>query len=354
MGPLSSMICISSSWQRLNEKSKIMNARYVLLGILLGGFCMAQTSKDSPRLREALERHPEADANKDGVLTLDEAKAFKSALEKADASSPQGGERHIYKQAGTTELPLYVYAPENHKPAVKSPAIVFFFGGGWSTGSPDQFEPQSKYLASRGMVAITVEYRVSSRHPVHIEDCIEDAKSAMRWVRANAAKLGVDPERIASAGGSAGGHLAASVAVMDGFDAKTDDLKISAKPNTMVLFNPAMALSADDRMSKTYLERIEQGARRTKVGKEKISPLVHASSKQPPCIMFFGTEDDLLEGAELYKKDSEKAGNICQLVTYEGQGHGFFNYGARGGKYYDLTLAEMDKFLTGLGWLKAK
>jgi acetyl esterase len=121
-----------------------------------------------------------------------------------------------------------------------------------------------------------------------------------------------------------------------------------------VLFNPAMALSADERMSKKYLARIDQGERRTKVGKPKISPLTYASSKQPPCIMFFGTADDLLEGAELYRKDSEKAGNSCKLITYEGQGHGFFNYGAHGGKYYDLTLAEMDRFLVDLGWLKQK
>jgi acetyl esterase/lipase len=336
----------------------IMTTRLVLMGVLLCGISPGQTSADNPRLKAALERYPEADADKDGILTLEEAKAFKDKhvkeRGKGDGMAPEGAERHVYKQVGSTELPLYVYSPANHKPDSKSPAIVFFFGGGWSSGSPGQFEQQCKYLAGRGMVAITVEYRVASRHPVHIEDCIEDAKSAIRWVRGNCAKLGVDPERIASGGGSAGGHLAACVAVMDGFDAQTDDLKVSAKPNAMVLFNPAMALSADERMSKKYLERIGQGERRTKVGKTKISPLTYASSKQPPCIMFFGTKDDLLEGAELYRKDSEKSGNSCKLITYEGQGHGFFNYGARGGKHYDLTLAEMDRFLVDLGWLKQK
>ena len=305
-----------------------------------------------------MERYPDADADKDGILTLEEAKTFKSKhlkeRGKGDAMAPEGGERHVYKKVGTTDLPLYVYSPTDHAPGAKLPAIVFFFGGGWSGGSPGQFEQQCKHLASRGMVAITVEYRVSSRHPVHIEDCIEDAKSAMRWVRGSCAKLGVDPDRIASGGGSAGGHLAACVAVMDEFDAQTDDLKVSAKPNAMVLFNPAMALSPDDRLSKKYLERIDQGARRTKVGKPKISPLTYASAKQPPCIMFFGTADDLLEGAQLYQKDSEKSGNSCKVITYEGQGHGFFNYGARGGKHYDLTLAEMDRFLVDLGWLKQK
>jgi acetyl esterase/lipase len=342
-----------------------MITRLALIGVLLCGISPGQTSADNPRLKTALERYPDADSDKDGILTLEEAKAFKDKRVtkrgkgdeergKGDGLAPEGGERHVYKKVGTTELPLYVYSPANHPPGAKTPAIVFFFGGGWSAGSPVQFEQQCKYLATRGMVAITVEYRVASRYPVRIEDCIEDAKSAMRWVRGNCAKLGVDPDRIASGGGSAGGHLAACVAVMDEFDAPTDDLKVSAKPNAVVLFNPAMALSADERMSKKYLARIDQGERRTKVGKPKISPLTYASSKQPPCIMFFGTADDLLEGAELYRKDSEKAGNSCKLITYEGQGHGFFNYGARGGKYYDLTLAEMDRFLVDLGWLKQK
>jgi acetyl esterase len=335
-----------------------MITRLALIGVLFSGASPGQTSADNPRLKTALERYPEADADKDGILTLKEAKAFKDKQvkerDKGDGLAPAGGERHVYKKVGTTELPLYVYSPANHPAGAKTSAIVFFFGGGWSSGSPAQFEQQCKYLAGRGMVAITVEYRVASRHPVHIEDCIEDAKSAMRWVRGNCAKLGVDPDRIASAGGSAGGHLAACVAVMDEFDAQTDDLKVSAKPNAMVLFNPAMSLSADERLSPEYLKHIAQGERRTKVGKPKISPLTHASSKQPPCIMFFGTADALLEGAELYQKDSEKAGNSCKLITYDGQGHGFFNYSARGGKHFDLTLAEMDRFLVDLGWLEPK
>lgn len=335
-----------------------MITRLTIIGMFLSCICLGQTSADSPRLKEALDRYPAADANKDGVLTLDEANEYKKKfiLEQGKGENliPEGGKRHIYKKVGATELPLYVYSPENHPVDAKTPAIVFFFGGGWSKGSPAQFEQQCKYLSSRGMVAVTVEYRVASRHAVHIEDCIEDAKSAMRWVRENSAKLGVDPDRIASSGGSAGGHLAACVALMDDFDAKTDNLKVSAKPNAMVLFNPGIALAADDRLSEKYLKRLRERKMRTKVDQQKISPLSLSNKKQPPCIMFFGTADDLLEGAQIFQKDSEKTGNSCKLITYEGQGHGFFNYGARGGKYYDLTLAETDKFLVDLGWLKKK
>ena len=345
-----------------------MITRFLFLGFLLCPLLNAQTSTDNARLKAALEKFPTADADKDGVLTMAEAKAFKDKQKgatekdpaekgqaekgkKGAAPAPDGGEKHVYKKVGDAELSLFVYKPAGHKADAKVPAIVFFFGGGWSSGSPGQFERQCKYLAERGMVAVTVDYRVTSRFPVHIEDCIEDAKSAMRWVRGHAAELGVDPERIASGGGSAGGHLGACVSVIDDFDAKSDDLKVSAKPNAMVLFNPAMALSVDDRLSEKYLARINQGGgRKTNVAVEKLSPLTHASSKQAPCIMFFGTADDLLEGAELYRKDSEKAGNSCKIVTYEGQGHGFFN----GGEYYDKTLAEADKFLVSLGWLKSK
>ena len=113
----------------------------------------------------------------------------------------------------------------------------------------------------------------------------------------------------------------------------------------MVLFNPAMGKANSDG---------SRGSTRTHGPPEKVTPLTYASTKQPPCIMFFGTADGLLEGAELFRKASEKAGNVCTIVTYEGQGHGFFNHGRSGGNYYNLTLAEADKFLVELGWLPPK
>ncbi len=343
------------------EFKAVMIARLIFIGLLFCPGLKAQTSEDNPRLKAALKNYPAADANKDGVLTIAEALAYrKKMMEQPDSgqgkaqteSAVAGGERHVYKKAGDTELSLYLYKPAGQKADAKTPAIVFFHGGAWRSGSPDQFERQCKSFASRGMVAVTVDYRLTSQGQVKIEDCIEDAKSAMRWVRGHAQELGVDPDRIASGGGSAGGHLGACVAVIDDFDAKSDDLKISAKPNAMVLFNPALALARDPRMSAPYLARIhvDTDGGHLRGSREKASPLTYASTKQAPCIMFFGTADLLLEGAELYRKDSAKAGNACKIVTYEGQGHSFFNRG----EYYDQTLAEADKFLVSLGWLPGK
>ena len=325
----------------------------VVLG--LGVTAQAPTSENTPRLKKALEHFPEADKDKDGVLTMGEARAFMKArggggrteAKPEPAEALEGAKRHIYKKVGKVELPLYVFQPAGHQADAKAPAIVFFFGGGWRSGSPTQFAPQCEALSKRGMVAITVEYRVSSRHPeTKVEDCVEDAKSAMRWVRAHAKKLGVDPDRIASGGGSAGGHLAACTALVEHLNAESDDAKVSARPNAMVLFNPAMGWDQED------AERRQRSGDRSRGPMEKVMPLTYASEKQPPCIMFFGTADGLLKGAELFRDRSKKAGNSCKIVTYEGQGHGFFNQRKGGGKYYELTLAEADKFLVGLGWLE--
>src|SRR5688572_5980712 len=149
------------------------------------------------------------------------------------------GTPHVYKIVGERALKLHVVEPAERQPTRRRPAIVFFHGGGWRAGRPVQFNEHARYLATRGMVCVQVEYRLlagkASEPPLV---CVQDAKSAMRWVRAHAAELGIDPERIAAAGGSAGGHLAAFVGMVDGLDAPSDDLAISPKANALVLFNP--------------------------------------------------------------------------------------------------------------------
>jgi acetyl esterase/lipase len=315
----------------------------------------AQTSENNPRLKEALERYPAADANKDGILTRAEALAFRDQIRTAtghdSSDSPAGweqlqGRRFVYKRIDDVELALYVYVPNGHEANPSVPAMVFFHGGGWTSGSPKLFEPNCQYLADRGMVAITVQYRLAARNGTKIEDCIEDAKSAMRWVRANAAMLGIDPNRIGAGGGSAGGHLAACTAVFEQFNAVSDPANVSAVPNAMVLFNPALGLDGDAMK--------EEARRMTHLSLgplEECMPLKHADAKQAPCIMFFGTKDRLLAGAELYRTKSVEAGNQCEIVTYAGQGHGFFNQGKADGKYFNLTNARTEKFLVDLGWL---
>lgn len=212
-----------------------------LIGLVFSS--QAQSSDDNSKLNEALKHFPEADASRDGVLTLEEARAFQQRGDKPDPKKDRGGgikNSYIYKTVGKKELKLFVDVPLGHTADTKVAAIVFFHGGGFKSGSEEQFERQAAYLASRGMVAVRVRYRLTKEPGVKIEDCVEDAISSMRWVRANAVKLGVDPDRIASGGGSAGGYLSVATLMIDYINAKTDPADVSAKPNAMVLFNPGI------------------------------------------------------------------------------------------------------------------
>jgi acetyl esterase/lipase len=148
------------------------------------------------------------------------------------------GEPLVYKTVDQRPLRLFVVKPSDWKPADARPAIVFFHGGGWRGGAPGQFNRQAEYLASRGMVCLLAEYRLLRDDPGPPLRCIRDAKSAMRWVRSHASELGIDPERIAAGGGSAGGHLAAFVGMVEGLDDPQDDLQVSPRADALVLFNP--------------------------------------------------------------------------------------------------------------------
>lgn len=94
-----------------------------------------------------------------------------------------GARALVYKNAGHVELRVWIMEPKGHKADDRQATIVFFFGGGWSVGSPEQFVRQSRYLARRGMVAIMADYRVLTRHGAKIKICVSDVKSAIRWVR---------------------------------------------------------------------------------------------------------------------------------------------------------------------------
>ena len=268
----------------------------------------------------------------------------------------KGAEVIVYKQAGDVELNAYVFKPEGHQASESKPAIVFFFGGGWRSGSPQQFEQHCRYLAARGMVAVTADYRVSSRHGVKAVDCVRDAKSAIRWMRLDAKKLGIDPERIVASGGSAGGHLAASCGVIAKFDEANEDAEISSKPNAMVLFNPAVILAEVEGYKVTDRKKLEELPKRTGVDPKELSPYhnLEKDAEFPPCLIFHGKADSTVPylTVELFTKKAKELGHDAMLVGYEGEGHGFFNYGRSKNKSFKATIKAMDEFLVEHGFLE--
>lgn len=265
----------------------------------------------------------------------------------------EGAVEEVYKRVGDVSLRLWIFQPAGPTASEKRAAIVFFFGGGWTGGTPAQFQPHAKLLAGRGMVAIAADYRVASRHQVKVADCIRDAKSAIRYVRANANRLGIDPNRIAAGGGSAGGHLAAATALIDGFEEAGEDRKISARPNALVLFNPALVLAESAEAGLTA--EVEQKlAPRFGATPQEVSPMHHLKKGSPPTIIFHGKADTTVpyRTVEAYTNRARLLGGTCELVGYEGQQHGFFNFGRGGNEYYEKTTARMIEFLTALGYMK--
>jgi acetyl esterase/lipase len=275
----------------------------------------------------------------------------RNAKKKAGGHPPviEGTKSETYRKVGDTELKIWIFEPVQ-KSAKPLPAIVFFFGGGWVGGSPTQFEPQSRHLASRGMIAIVADYRVKTRQNAKPADCVSDAKACVRWVRANAARLGIDPQRIAVGGGSAGGHLAASTATLPGLDTAQDDKSVSCIPDALVLFNPGTVMAPFPGLD---LKGFGAGLDKAKFGCEptEISPLHHVKKGTPPTIIFHGKADTTVPytTVEKFAEVMKTAGNRCELIGYEGQPHGFFNKAK-----YAETLAATDAFLVSLGYLPAK
>ena len=265
--------------------------------------------------------------------------------------SLEGTREEVYKTVGDTQLRLYVY---DREPGAKNrPAIVFFFGGGWATGSPSQFEQHCIHFAGLGMVAITADYRVSSRNHVRPTECLSDAKAAIAFVRNHSSRLGVNPERIAAAGGSAGGHLAAATGTVPGFEGGDDTSGTSSIPNALILFNPALVLAPIEGVD---LKGFGTNLDAAKLGAEPVdlSPSHHIREETPPTLMFHGKADSTVPfvTAQAFEKSMHKKGKRCDLIGFDGEGHGFFNYGRGDNIAFKATLETSDSFLKSLGWLK--
>jgi acetyl esterase/lipase len=247
------------------------------------------------------------------------------------------GEQLVYKTVDGQALHLWVARPTGTPTRT---AIVFFHGGGWTGGDVTQFNPQTKQLAQRGMLVVNVQYRLVAKAPSteSVQVCLEDAKSAMRWVRSHAKDLGIDPDKIIGSGGSAGGYLAAATALVPGWDDPQDNLAVSPKPNALVLFFPVVNVGPE-------------GYNQHRFGDDprKYSPEAYLSKNSPPTIIEGGGDDKLVRPEILkdYKAKCDTAGAQCILDFYPGQPHGFANKEP----YNSLTLNAVMHFLESIGYL---
>ncbi len=272
------------------------------------------------------------------VACLLTAHAASAAPTSADATPP--GKSYVYKRSGGQDREMEIYFPPGHDPGKsKVPGVVLFHGGGWSGGNLGQFRLACQYLASRGLVAATAQYRMLGKEEAgklaqgetRKRVCITDARSAIRWFKQHAGELGIDPQRIVTGGGSAGGHISVLATINPGLDDPADPRNVDTSVVAYLLFNPAFAGtdSAD----------IEVDVQR------------HLKANLAPAIVFFGTKDNWKIGWDAAFAKLKQLGNSTTDVELaEGQTHSFFNKDP----WQTVTLIAADRFLVRLGVLKGE
>lgn len=240
----------------------------------------------------------------------------KTYLSELSAEGRQRGyQEYTYKQTPQGDLRIYFKMPEGWTEQDKRPVMLFFFGGGWSGGSPFACVREAEHFAKNGVVVGLADYRVRNRQGTMLDKCAEDARSAIRWVRANSAKLGTDPARLIAGGGSAGGHIAACTASADAPNSDTDDTSISCTPNALLLYYPVASLVDG---SRAFAFQRLLGDTLAK----QLSPVQNVTKAWPKTIMFSGTADiELANGILLYEK-AKAADRTFELYLAEGRGHG--------------------------------
>ncbi|WP_211749414.1 alpha/beta hydrolase [Paenibacillus sp. Marseille-Q4541] len=244
----------------------------------------------------------------------------------------------IYKVIGERHLKLYIFEPE--EPVDNKTAILFFNGGSYKKGplTPAQFQHQARYLSSKGVVSICVDYRNGHDDGFTPVQAISDAKSAITWVRTHSAELGVNPNQIVMCGASAGGYTVVS-SIM--FDHINDDQSADYIPNGLVVL--AAGMDGVDIMERLFPELLDRAT--------DLSPIHNIKKCLPPTLWMCGTSDELYTQNKKFTNSMKAKGNDITFVSYEGMGHGFFNYGWHENKPYNETTLRIEEFLKSLRFL---
>ena len=255
-------------------------------------------------------------------------------------------EIETYKSVDGRDLRAYVYRPASVASERVHPAAILIHGGGWYMGEPAWMEARARRLASLGMVAVAVEYRLSDQASVTPLEAMADVRDAIRWMRRDADRLGLDPDRIAALGVSAGGHLAAAAAMIDPEGSDT----LSAAANAFVFWYPALSLAGDNWLKRILLDRASVSS---------IDPVEHVRPGLPPTLIFVGVNDSLtpLTGQQEFCARMEQVGNQCTIQVYPGLGHLFMRNPWGEGNEPSDSAAQTDaslraeRFLELLGYV---
>jgi acetyl esterase/lipase len=234
----------------------------------------------------------------------------------------------VYGKGGDTQLRLDLAMPKHGKGPF--PAIVFLHGGGWRGGKRQQMDHFIQGAARLGYVGVTVSYRLvpAARFPAQIEDC----KAAVRYLRANARKYKINPDRIGAVGFSAGGHLACLLGAADrssGLEGSGGNAEQSSRVQAVVSFFGPTDFTTRDwpaDLEKSVLVPFLGGTLAEKADTyKKASPITYATRDDPPFLFFHGTKDKLVpvDQSKRMAKKLQSVGASAKLVVFEGESHGF-------------------------------
>lgn len=262
-----------------------------------------------------------------------------SPTETTPASLP-GAETFVYREGTPDPMRLHVVKPENWKSTDRRPAFIWFFGGGWTKGSPEKSVGWARTAAKLGLVGIAPDYRTRNRFDTSPLEAVADARAALRWVQDHAAELGIDPARIVVGGGSAGGHVALWTAISKTPPGSDPNEAPKAQPAALILHCPV----SDTSLLKGYTpKRFGEHA-------EALSPVSHLDPRMPPTLLFHGDADQTVPYSQSQALDEKyrATGNSIQFVTVPGGSHGFV--GETPG-WKDRTKEIMIEFLTKQGFI---
>ncbi|MFE2911177.1 alpha/beta hydrolase [Kitasatospora indigofera] len=281
-----------------------------------------------PQLQTLREQRARSGAAPLYSLSVEEARAADLASIRAAAGSPRAlhevTDLRIPGPGG--ELAVRVYRPSVGRPL---PALLYYFGGGWTLGSIDTADGLCRDLAAEaGCLVVTVGYRLAPEHP--FPAAVHDCHAALRWVAGHAEELGADPARLAVGGDSAGGNLAAAVTLLARADG---DLALAGQllvyPNTDQLADDAsMRDNADPWQFNHHSVAWYRRHYLTTPGDAEhplASPLRAADlAGLPPALVVTAEYDPLRDQGEAYAARLAAAGVPVELTRYPGMAHGFF------------------------------
>lgn len=232
---------------------------------------------------------------------------------------PRAGEKIVrdvlFAAPGGHELRMDLYVPQTGRPA---PVVLWIFGGGWRIGSKG-YHVNVRDLTRSGIAVAAIQYRMSGTavYPAQLDDC----RAAVRWLRENASRLGLDPQRIGASGESAGGHLAALLGMVEG---KAGIRAVCAlyPPTDLITLGtthgkPRQKSSVEKLLGGPIEQRLALAA--------EASPINHVSASSPPFLLIHGANDGIvpLEQSQALLHELEQAKVEARLIVVPGKRHWF-------------------------------